>query len=81
MDAAKAPHCKSAVWIEWQTRAAPTVRQPLAAVRHLFDWLVTGQIVPHNPAASARGPSHSVKTGKTRVLDATDARQLLDSIV
>src|SRR5580658_8583599 len=71
-----------ATWIEMQTRelSAPTVKQHLAAVRHLFDWLVTGQIVPHNPAASVRGPSHSVRKGKTTVLDASEARQLLDSI-
>ncbi|MFM0140439.1 tyrosine-type recombinase/integrase [Caballeronia grimmiae] len=71
-----------AAWIELQTQthAAPTVKQRLAAIRHLFDWLVTGQIVPHNPAASVRGPSHTSKKGKTPVLDATEARQLLDSI-
>ncbi|MGY6164109.1 tyrosine-type recombinase/integrase [Paraburkholderia strydomiana] len=71
-----------AAWIERQTQthSAPTVKQRLAAIRHLFDWLVTGQIVPHNPAASVRAPSHSVKTGKTPVLDAVEARQLLDRI-
>jgi site-specific recombinase XerD len=71
-----------AAWIELQTQthSAPTVKQRLAAIRHLFDWLVTGQIVPHNPAASVRGPAHSTKKGKTPVLDATEARQLLDSI-
>src|SRR5690242_13367883 len=47
-----------ATWVEAQTRelAAPSVKQRLAAVRHLFDWLVTGQVVPTNPAASVRGP-------------------------
>jgi len=71
-----------AAWIEQQTQtlSAPSVKQHLAAIRHLFDWLVTGQIVPHNPAASVRGPSHTAKKGKTPVLDATEARQLLDSI-
>ncbi|CAB3775286.1 Tyrosine recombinase XerC [Paraburkholderia humisilvae] len=54
--------------------------QQLAAIRHLFDWLVIGQIVPHNPAASVRGPSHSAKTGRTPVLDPGEARQVLDSI-
>ena len=34
----------------------PTVKQHLAAVRMLFDWLVTGQIVATNPAHSVRGP-------------------------
>jgi site-specific recombinase XerC len=71
-----------AAWIELQTQtlSAPTVKQRLAAIRHLFDWLVTGQIVPHNPAASVRGPSHTTKKGKTPVLDAAEARQLLDRI-
>lgn len=69
-------------YIEELTRArsAPTAKQRLAAIRHLFDWLVTGQIVPTNPAASVRGPVHSVRRGKTPVLDAKEARQLLDSI-
>ncbi len=71
-----------ATWIETQTRelAAPTVKQQLAAVRHLFDWLVTGQVVPVNPAGSVRGPSHIVKSGKTSVLGPAEARALLDSI-
>jgi site-specific recombinase XerC len=71
-----------ATWIEGETRrvAAPTAKQQLAAIRHLFDWLVTGQVVPMNPAASVRGPSHVVKTGKTPVLDPDEARQLLTEI-
>jgi integrase/recombinase XerD len=62
------------------TRSAPTVKQHLAAIRMLFDWLVVGQVVPMNPAASVRGPKHVVKKGKTMVLSAEQARQLLDSI-
>jgi site-specific recombinase XerD len=58
----------------------PTVKQHLAAIRMLFDWLVTGQVVATNPAHSVRGPKHVVKTGKTTVLDAEQARKLLDSI-
>ena len=54
------------------------MKQQLAAVRMLFDWLVTGQVVPHNPAAAVRGPKHVVKTGKTPVLDAKEWRTLLD---
>jgi site-specific recombinase XerD len=61
-------------------RSAPTVKQRLAAIRHLFDWLVTGQVMSMNPASSVRGPSYSVKHGKTPVLDPTEARALLDSI-
>jgi len=71
-----------ASWIELQTRelSAPTAKQRLAALRHLFDWLVTGQVVPVNPAASVRGPAHVVKRGKTPVLEPDEARALLDSI-
>ena len=71
-----------ATWLELQGRtlAAPTVKQRLAAIRHLFDWLVVGQVVPVNPAASVRGPRHVVKTGKTPVLDPAEARTLLDHI-
>jgi site-specific recombinase XerD len=72
-----------ATWIETLTRdelAAPTIKQRLAAIRHLFDWLVTGQVVPVNPAASVRGPSHIVTSGKTPVLAPAEARALLDSI-
>ncbi len=71
-----------AAWIEGQTRehAAPTVKQQLAAIRHVFDWLVMGQVVPLNPAASVRGPAHSVRKGKTPVLEPAEARTLLDSI-
>ena len=58
----------------------PTVKQHLAAIRMLFDWLITGQVVATNPAHSVRGPKHVVKTGKTTVLEADQARKLLDSI-
>jgi len=58
----------------------PTVKQHLAAIRMCFDWLVTGQVVASNPAASVRGPKYVVKRGKTPVLSAEEARQLLDSI-
>lgn len=58
----------------------PTVKQHLAAIRMLFDWLVTGQVVATNPAHSVRGPKHVVKTGKTTVLTGEQARELLDSI-
>jgi site-specific recombinase XerD len=71
-----------ATWIEAQARtlAAPSVKQQLAAVRHLFDWLVTGQVVAVNPAASVRGPAHSARRGKTPVLAPGEARALLDRI-
>ncbi len=61
-------------------RSAPTVKLHLAAVRMLFDWLVTGQVLRVNPASSVRGPRHVVKKGKSPVLTAEQCRELLDSI-
>lgn len=58
----------------------PSVKQKLAALKMLFDWLVTGQVMPVNPAASVRGPKHVVTVGRTPVLTAEEARQLLDSM-
>jgi site-specific recombinase XerD len=71
-----------AAWIEAATRelAAPSVKQRLAALCHLFDWLVNGQVVPVNPAHTVRGPRHVVTSGQTPVLDPAEARALLDSI-
>jgi site-specific recombinase XerD len=63
-----------------RSRAVPTAKQHLAAIRRLFDWLVVGQVIPTNPAASVRGPAHRVKRGKTPVLAPDEARALLDSI-
>lgn len=73
-------HVASWIELEGRTVAAPSVKQQLAAIRHLFDWLVTGQVVPVNPAASVRGPRHVVRSGKTPVLEPAEARVLLDSI-
>src|ERR1700724_1383150 len=58
----------------------PTVKQHLAAIRQLFAYLTSGGILEANPAASVRGPKYVVKRGKTPVLAAAEARQLLDSI-
>jgi site-specific recombinase XerD len=60
--------------------ARPTVKQHLAAIRMLFDWLVIGQVVPMNPAAAVRAPTYVVKKGKTPVLSGEEVRQLIDAI-
>ena len=60
--------------------APTTVKQHLAAIRMLFDWLVLGQAVPFNPAAPVRGPRVVVRTGKTPALTAEETRALLDGI-
>jgi site-specific recombinase XerD len=71
-----------ATWIEQlqQTHVAPSVKQQLAAVRMLFDWLITGQIVSMNPTSAVRGPKHVVKSGKTPALDGKEWHKLIDAI-
>ena len=63
-----------------QTHSAPTVKQNLATIRMLFDWMILGQVVEQNPAQAVRGPKHVVKKGKTPVLTEDEARDLLKSI-
>jgi site-specific recombinase XerD len=60
-----------------QELARPSVKQHLAALRMLFDWLVVGQVLGANPAHAVRGPKHVVKKGRTPVLDREEARALL----
>ena len=60
--------------------AKPSVKQHLAAIRMLFDFLVVRHVLDVNPAAPVRGPKHIVKRGRTPVLAGHEARQLLDSI-
>lgn len=62
------------------TRNDATVKQHLAAIRTLFDFLVTGHILPMNPAASVKGPKVVVRKGKTPILSAEETGQLIESI-
>ncbi|MGH9611139.1 MAG: tyrosine-type recombinase/integrase [Bryobacteraceae bacterium] len=63
-----------------RTLAAPSIKQHLACLRMLFDWLVTGQVLPANPAHAVRGPRHSVMKGTTAVISSEEARELLASL-
>jgi site-specific recombinase XerD len=73
-------HVATYIELLGRSYSPPSVKQHLAAIRMLFDWLVLRQVVEVNPAAAVRGPKHVVKKGKTPVLEADEARQLLDSI-
>ena len=44
----------------------PTVKQHLAAIRMLFDWLVFGRVMPTNTAHAVRGPKH-LEIGRAHV--------------
>ena len=48
-----------ATYVEQLKLAPPSIKQRLAALRRLFDWLVVGQVIPTNPATSVRGPRYS----------------------
>jgi integrase/recombinase XerD len=70
-----------AAYVEEDDRAPATVKQNLAALRRLFDFLVTGQVLEANPAEPVRSPKLQADNGKTPALTAEEARELLDSIV
>jgi site-specific recombinase XerD len=53
-----------------------SVKQHLAAIRMLFDWLVTRHVIDTNRAHSVRGPCYAVKKGKTPVLTPEEAHAL-----
>ena len=61
-----------------EERSVPTVKQHLAAIRMLGDWLVVSQVLLVNPAAAVRGPKHVVTKGATPVLSSAEARKLLE---
>jgi len=63
-----------------KSHAKPTVKQHLATIRMLCDWLVTGQVIPSNPAHAVRGPKHVVTKGKTPVLTAEETKTLFENI-
>ena len=57
-----------------------TLKQHMAAVRMLLDHLVTGGVLEHNPALSVKAPRQKLGKGKTPVLTAEEAGELLRSI-
>src|SRR5262249_40483438 len=63
------------------SHSKPTVKQHLATIRMLFDWLVTRPVVPINPAHAVRGPKHVVTKGKTPVLTVEETKALFESII
>ncbi|GAB4072248.1 tyrosine-type recombinase/integrase [Ancylobacter sonchi] len=73
-------HVAAYVELLTKSHAAPTVKRHVAAIRRLFDWLVTGQVLSANPALSVRPPKHSQRRGKTQILESDEARVLLDAV-
>ena len=73
-------HVAAYIEVLQTTAVKPTVKQHLAAIRMLFDWLIIGQVLAVNPAHAVRGPKHVVKRGKTPVLTEEQARGLIQSL-
>lgn len=67
-------------YIENHSGHPSTIKQHLAAIKMLFDWLVVGQVLRANPASSVRGPKYVARKGKTPILDAGEARKFLNDI-
>ncbi|HTU44852.1 MAG TPA: site-specific integrase [Bryobacteraceae bacterium] len=65
-DLSKVQPVHVAAWVKESGtfRSRPTVKQHLAAIRMLLDWLVTGQVLPVNPANAVRGPKHTVNAAR-----------------
>jgi site-specific recombinase XerD len=67
-------------YIESKPLTAPSIKQHLAALRGLFNWLVIKQVVPENPALHVKGPKFSRQIGVTPIMESEQVRLLLDSI-
>lgn len=69
-------------WVDEQLEimSVPTVKQRLAGLKMLFDWLVVRNVLNTNPISSVKTPKYSVSVGKTPHLAADEARMLLDAI-
>jgi site-specific recombinase XerD len=69
-------------YVEAHTKQAspPTVKQHLAAIRRLLDFLVLQQVIHSNPAKSVRGIKHVIRRGKTPIPSNQETQELLLSI-
>jgi hypothetical protein len=59
-------HVAAYIEVLQATAAKPTVKQHLAAIRKLFDWLIIGQVLAVNPAHAVRGPKHVLRPTRRR---------------
>jgi integrase/recombinase XerC len=59
LELAAVPPLHVSAYIESKSLCAPSVKQHLAALGGLFNWLVIKQVVPENPAMFVKGPKFS----------------------
>lgn len=67
-------------YVESHRGSPPTINQHLTAIRSLFRWMVTGDLIDENPAVEVKGIRHKVKIGKTPVLSDDEVKALLQVI-
>jgi site-specific recombinase XerD len=66
----------AALYVRTHDGADATVKQHLAGLRKLYDWLVTQQVVSENPFSSVRGPKLVRNEGETPALTSEEVRTL-----
>lgn len=70
----------AAVYIRMHGGADATIKQHLAALRSLYDWLVTEQVARENPFSSVRGPKLVRNKGETPALTSEEVRGLFSTL-
>ena len=70
----------AALYVRSHDGADATVKQHLAALRKLYDWLVTEQVFQENPFSSVRGPKLVRNEGETPALSSEEVQQLFARI-
>ncbi len=70
----------AALYVRSHGGADATIKQHLAALRKLYDWLCVEQVVEENPFTSVRGPKLVRKEGKTPALSSEEVQDLFSAV-
>jgi site-specific recombinase XerD len=70
----------AALYVRAHDGADATVKQHLAALRKLYDWLHVERVVQENPFSSVRGPKLVRSEGETPALSSEEVQQLFARI-
>ncbi len=73
-------HVAAYIEAKQSVMSAPSIKQHLAGLRSLFNWLVVKQVIPSNPVLFVKGPRFSREVGVTPILEPAQMRSLLDSL-
>lgn len=70
----------SSAYIEGHSGTPATVKQHLAAIRMVLDFLVIRGVLPSNPTHSVKAPRESMRVGKTMCMQDEDLKVLFASV-